>query len=311
MAPPESAGNVGAPPRALTVTSTLATLAFSAGIGSIVVGRWRRAAFWLGLEVAFYAASILAILAARPRLMWLGFLAALGVRVAAAVDAHRLARRAVELASWRVLIAAWFVLTVGPAVLAAGVIRPFVVEAFRIPSKAMYPTLLVGDDIFVDKLHRVPRRGDIVVFRYPLDPSTDYVKRVVALPGDKVGISDGKLVVNGVELPLERFQEDCPKGPDGFTAYEDATPCVLARESLDGRKYPIGVQTVLQQFGPIVIPPGQVFVLGDNRDNSSDSRVFGPVPLQDVKGIVLFVWWSSGPSGVRWERVGDVGPLGS
>jgi len=305
----ESAGNVGgAPsPRGLVVTSTIATLGFSAGIGSIVVRRWRRAAFWLALEAAFIAASVAAILAARPTFMWLGFLAALGVRVAAAVDAHRLARRAVELASWRILIAAWLVLTIGPAVLAAGLIRPFVVEAFRIPSKAMYPTLLVGDQIFVDKVHRAPHRGDIVVFRYPPDPALDYVKRVVALPGDKVAISDGRLSVNDVELPLERYQEDCPKGPDGFTAYEEAIPCVLSKETLDGRKYGIGTQAVLGKFGPIVVPPGHVFVLGDNRDNSSDSRVWGPVPVENVKGVVLFIWWSKGPSGVRWDRVGLTG----
>jgi signal peptidase I len=305
----ESAGNVAGapPPRALVVTSTLATLGFSSGIGSIVVGRWRRAAFWLALEGAFYAAAIAAILAARPSFMWLGFFAALGVRVAAAVDAHRLARRAVELSSWRVLIAAWLVLTVVPAVLAAGVIRPFLVEAFSIPSKAMYPTLLVGDHIFVDKLHRAPHRGDVVVFRYPPDPSVDYVKRVVALPGDRVAISDGRLSVNEVELPLEKYQEDCPKGSDGFTAYEEAIPCVLSKETLDGRKYTIGTQAVLGKFGPQVIPPGHVFVLGDNRDNSSDSRVWGPVPLENVKGLVLFIWWSRGPAGVRWDRVGRPG----
>ena len=306
----ESAGNVGAPPaseppsRGLVVTSTLATLGCSAGLGSIVVRRWRRAAFWLGLEVALYAVSIAGILAVRPSLMWAGIIAALGIRIPAAVDAYRLARRSVEVASWRVLIAAWLVLTIGPVVLAAGVIRPFVVEAFQIPSKSMYPTLLVGDHIFVDKLHRAPHRGDVVVFRNPPDPSVDYAKRVVALAGDTVGISEGKLVINGVELPLERVQEDCPKGPDGFTAYEDSIPCILSTETLDGRKYTIGTPTVLRKFEPIVVPPGHVFVLGDNRDNSSDSRVFGPVPLANVKGVVLFIWWSRGPSGVRWDRVG-------
>jgi len=307
---PESAGDLGAPPaaerptRGLILTSTIATLGFSAGIGSIVVRRWRRAAVWLALEVAFYAVAIASILASRPGLMWAGFFAALGLRIPAAIDAYRLARRAVALASWRVLIAAWLVLTVGPVVLAAGVIRPFIVEAFQIPSKSMYPTLLVGDHLFVDKLHRTPRRGDVVVFRFPPDPPADYVKRVVALPGDVVAIADGKLAINGVELPLERFQEDCPKGADGFTAYEDGIPCVLSREVLDGRKYTIAPQAVLQPFGPLVVPPGHVFVLGDNRDNSSDSRVFGPVPLETVKGVVLFIWWSRGPSGVRWDRVG-------
>jgi len=109
----DGAENVGvapaseAPTRALVVTSTLATLGFSAGLGSIVVRRWRRAAFWLALEAVLYAAAIVAILASRPGVMWAAFLAALAIRIPAAIDAYRLARRTAQLASWRVLIAAW------------------------------------------------------------------------------------------------------------------------------------------------------------------------------------------------------------
>jgi len=106
-----------------------------------------------------------------------------------------------------------------------------------------------------------------------------------------------------VELPLERYQEDCPKGTDGFTAYEESIPCVLSKETLDGRTYAIGTQAVLGKTGPITVPRGTVYVLGDNRDNSSDSRVWGPVPEDFVKGKVVGIWWSSDDKGTRWERI--------
>ena len=274
-------------------------------MGGVVVRRWRRAAFWLLSDLAWYAVMIGAILAGRPRLMWGSLFAVFGWRIPAAIDAYRLARRANEIASWRSLIVTWLALTLGAAGLAAGVVRPFLAEAFQIPSKAMYPTLIVGDHVFANKLHRAPRRGDIVVFRYPIDPSVDYVKRVVGLAGDVVEISHGTVRVNDVELPRDRVQDDCPKGPDGITIFEDAIPCVLWNETLDGRAYEIGTDTVLgeRDFPRNVVPPDSVFVVGDNRDNSSDSRVWGSVPLANIKGTVTFVWWSSGERGVRWDRV--------
>jgi signal peptidase I len=156
----------------------------------------------------------------------------------------------------------------------------------------------------VDKLRRVPERGDVIVFKYPLDPSTDYVKRVVGLPGDVVEIVAGRLVVNGVEAPRQRSESDCPR--DGTPSVEANTSCVLWDETLDGRTYRIETETTLGERGDFsrkVVEPDHVFVLGDNRDNSSDSRVWGTVPLEYVKGIVRFVWWSSGPSGTNWDRV--------
>jgi signal peptidase I len=238
--------------------------------------------------------------------MWAGLLAALGWRIPAAIDAYRLARRAKEIASWRLLIATWLVLTLGAAGLAAGFVRPFLVEAFKIPSKAMYPALIVGDHVFANKLQRKPKRGDVIVFKYPIDPSTDYIKRVVGLAGDVIEISGGRVRVNDVELPRDRIQDHCPKGADGLTAYEDAIPCVLWNETVDGRTYQIGTETTLgeRDSSRIIVPPDAVFVMGDNRDNSSDSRVWGPVPLKNIKGTVTFIWWSSAAPGVRWDRVG-------
>ena len=111
--------------------------------------------------------------------------------------------------------------------------------------------------------------------------------------------------MNDVELPRDRVQEDCPKGPDGLTAFEDATPCVLWNETLDGRSYQIGTDTILGERSSqrSIVPPDTVYVLGDNRDNSSDSRVWGPVPLANIKGTVTFIWWSAADRGVRWDRV--------
>jgi signal peptidase I len=171
-----------------------------------------------------------------------------------------------------------------------------------------------GDHIMVDKLRHSVRRGDVVVFEYPPDPRFEYVKRVVGLPGDVVEIALGRLSINGALLPRERYQDECPQGPDGATIREDATPCVLWHETLDGRTYDIGTLTEVgegRDFAATVVPAGAVFVLGDNRDITSDSRVWGSVPVENVKGVARFVWWSTTPSWsergrrgkVRWERV--------
>jgi signal peptidase I len=172
----------------------------------------------------------------------------------------------------------------------------------------MYPTLVVGDHVMADKLHHGVHRGDVIVFKYPGDPRMDYVKRVIGLPGDVVGIARGRVSINGMAVPRERYQDECPKGPDGTVTREEATPCVLWHETLDGRTYDIGTELDLGEpdFPRVVVPEGAVFVMGDNRDNSSDSRFWGAVPVENVKGVVRFVWWSSagrGMRGVRWERV--------
>jgi signal peptidase I len=302
-------GAIG-PRRGVAFAAALATLWVSAAIGCVAVRRWRRALFWLLTDWAWIVVVVVAAVTGHPRLWWGGILAFLGWHVPAAIDAYRVVARARAEATWPTLVKAWLVLTVGAIVMAAGVIRPFFSEAFQIPSKGMVPTLIVGDHIMVDKLHHSVRRGDVVVFRWPPDPSVEYVKRVVGLPGDVVELAQGRLSINGAALPRERYQDECPTGPDGATAFEDATPCVLWHETLDGRTYDIGTETVLgegRDFVAQVVPAGAVFVLGDNRDNSSDSRMWGDVPLANVKGVVRFIWWSSSGEGmrgeVRWDRV--------
>ncbi|MFH1887522.1 MAG: signal peptidase I [Pseudomonadota bacterium] len=182
------------------------------------------------------------------------------------------------------------------AVILALVIRAFVVQPFKIPSGSMIPTLLVGDHIFVNKFifgirmpfsnHVIvpvkrPARGDIVVFKYPVDPTTDFIKRVVAVEGDVMEMRERKLYINGRPMP----------DPHGsFTEIRDEN---LSREKLD-------------RFGPIAVPPGKFFVMGDNRDHSLDSRFWGFVDFDAVLGRAFIIYWSwnSEDRGVRWNRIG-------
>ena len=146
-------------------------------------------------------------------------------------------------------------------VIVFGVLRPFVVKSFWIPSESMVPTLEVGDRIFVNRfIYRFfePERGDIVVFD-SLETDDELIKRVVAVPGDRVRVRNGKLRVNG-DFPDEPYAVPM-LFPDGST------------------------------FGPTRVPEGEVFVMGDNRPNSQDSRFFGPVPVENIEGEAFFRFW--------------------
>jgi len=184
------------------------------------------------------------------------------------------------------------------ALLLALFIRTFVVQAFKIPSGSMEPTLLIGDHILVNKFIygtkipftsirllplQKPQKGDVVVFIYPLDPSKDFIKRVVAVEGDTVKITNKKLFINGVEAA------------DPHAVYKEDTV------------FPAEVQK-RDNFGPVTVPPGNIFVLGDNRDRSLDSRFWGFVPLEDLRGKAFIIYWSwnSQETNVRWNRIGHL-----
>ncbi len=148
------------------------------------------------------------------------------------------------------------------AVVLAFFIITFVVQAFFIPSGSMEPTLQVGDRILVAKFYYrlAPiQRGDVIVFRYPLNPGKDFVKRVVGLPGDRVELRRGVVYINGKPRP-------------------DLTPAD-------------GDPACIQDYGPKTVTPGHLFVLGDNRCNSEDSRFFGLVPARNVVGRALVIYW--------------------
>ncbi len=197
-----------------------------------------------------------------------------------------------------------------PLVLAALALslRGFVIEAFKIPSGAMIPTLQVGDHIFVSKSDYLfgsdPSRGDVIVFEFPGDPSKDFVKRVAGVAGDEVSLRGAQLLVNG------RAIRTCRVGP---TEVRDEGPFGVEVEPSEEFLEWLGETPSLavysramsnEEQGPWRVPSDAVFVLGDNRDNSHDSRFWGSVPLSSVKGRAQFVWWSNGTEGIRWDRIG-------
>jgi signal peptidase I len=168
------------------------------------------------------------------------------------------------------------------AVLLALFIRTFVVQAFKIPSGSMLPTLLIGDHLLVNKFIygikmpftgkilvpiKQPARGDVVVFRFPKDRSIDYIKRVIGTPGDTVEIRDKKVYVNGKPI-------------DDPHAYFSSTTILNAKTS------------PRDNFGPVLVPDNHIFVMGDNRDNSYDSRFWGFVDQRDVLGEAFILYWS-------------------
>lgn len=216
------------------------------------------------------------------------------------------------------------------------VVRTFVFEPFNIPSGSMKPTLLVGDFVFVSKfsygiskysfpwirppfsgriLGSVPKRGDVVVFKLPRDPSVDYIKRIVGLPGDRIQMIDGVLNINGEPVKQQRIEDGYDPDYRGHPTVEQFIETLP-----NGVQHPIfkheGVNP-LDNTAVFVVPEGKVFAMGDNRDNSLDSRVppqddgVGFVPLENLVGRAEIRWfsfddqdpWWYGPFGIRWSRL--------
>jgi signal peptidase I len=179
-------------------------------------------------------------------------------------------------------------------------------EAFKIPSGGMIPTLQVGDHMFIAKQARTPGRGDVIVFIYPKEPDKDFVKRVVAVGGDTIEIRDEQLVINGTPVPRQHV--DAPCEYDDFVEDSgrwETRRCEAWDETLDGHTYRVvyDYAGARHSFAPRTVPPGHYFVMGDNRDNSHDSRYWGYVPPENVKGTARKIWWSAGQHGVRWDRM--------
>ena len=203
--------------------------------------------------------------------------------------------------------------SIGLALGVALLLRAFVVEAFQIPSGSMIPTLAVGDHIFVSKFAYAvgipftntkiaelsqPKRGDIIVFKYPPEQNIDYIKRVVGLPGETIEVRRNELFVDGQPMPRELSGAACSDSESASDGEEFRHPCEAWLEHL-GRETHLTHQDPRlppSNYGPVKVPPGQYFCMGDNRDNSKDSRVWGFVPYELIKGRALIVWWSRDPA---------------
>ncbi len=210
------------------------------------------------------------------------------------------------------------------AVVAALFIRQFVVEAFKIPSGSMIPTLRIGDHLLVNKFvygpripftdlriftWKEPKRGEIIVFRYPEDEKKNFIKRVVGLPGDKVQIAQGRLLINDQPVPRDDrgLADDTEEQASGFSIFGRPR---RYEEQLGSFKHFIQYhrEPVHENHGPVLVPKDSVFVMGDNRDNSQDSRVWGFVKTRKILGRALIIYWSwdGDDRWVRWERIGTL-----
>ena len=197
-----------------------------------------------------------------------------------------------------------------PVLLIVLVIRSFVFEPFRIPSGSMMPTLLQGDFIFVKKFAYglrlpvsetkvletgAPERGDVVVFRLPADPGVNYIKRVVGLPGDEIRYQRHRLVINGEQVELAQHPEATPRNPRFVEILGDREHEIL-----------IANASYMVRDGQYTVPEGHYFVMGDNRDNSRDSRFIGAIPESHLVGEAVRIWMHmDGFSWPRWDRIGS------
>ena len=206
--------------------------------------------------------------------------------------------------------------TIVYAALIALLVRTFLYEPFNIPSGSMLPTLLIGDYLFVSKysygyskhsfpmspnlfpgrvLEGEPERGDVAVFKLPTDNETDYIKRVIGLPGDRIQVQGGVLHINGVPVKRERLAGESPEAPGG-AIYIETLPNGVAHRIRE-----VGDDEFGDDTREYEVPAGHYFVMGDNRDNSQDSRFIGAIPAENLVGRAEILFFSVDGSAALWE----------
>jgi signal peptidase I len=279
------------------------------GLGQIYCGRIVRGLVMFLGSLLFAPAIVAAALLPPATIVLVGLilalLAVLGVYVFAVVDAFRLARRErdnFQLKDYNHPLVYGLFILVGLTYPAGTLhfIRSSAFEAFEIPVSSEAPTLLPGDRVLVNKTtyqRRFVRRGDEVVFRAPSEPGLNWVKRVIALPGDMVEVKGNEVFVNGQQLP----REPAPRASLGAAAQQVKGD--LFEETSAGRRYRIlfaADTKPIPDYPRTKVPEGTCFVLGDNRNNSHDSREFGFVALGDVLGEVQYRYWPA----ATWTRFG-------
>ena len=275
------------------------------GLGQLYNGQLNKGIL-LFLVFVFISTPFVALVALTLPAAWLmpllilSLAATLGIYLFSLWDAWRVARRSVDYRpyAWQQpaiyvsLVLFAYISVIGNS---TRYIQEHLVESFRIPSDSMTPNVLKGDILFADKRVNCPgckhsiQRGDIAIFVYPNDRTLRYIKRIIGLPGDKIQIRGHKVIVNGRVITSRR---------EGVLYYEREENGEYAV------RWPSGDEG--EQIS-LTVPPGEVFVLGDNRNASTDSRSFGTVPLMDVIGRAKQVWFSySAEDGIRWERLGKL-----
>jgi signal peptidase I len=279
------------------------------GLGQLYCGRWRAAALFYGLILSATGAGVAGLSASSPFWFaggWLILLCCLLVSVAAMIDAALGARRIREFrpvwyARWYSCVVAFAVVVVISNIVGDMIIKNL--AAYHVPAVSMAPTLRVGDYFLVQRGSAADVRPcDVVVFRKP-ERGVEYVKRVIALPGDRVGYIAGRLHLNGAVVPRQAI------GSDGeATIYRETLPSgcsYLIWETSD--------RSVLDDLSEITVPPVTFYVLGDNRDDSIDSRLpqFGPIHLDDYRGRAMVIYWSKDPSRIGALLVPSTGDFGN
>lgn len=209
-----------------------------------------------------------------------------------------------------------YVESIGIAIIAALIIRALFIQAFRIPTGSMEGTLLVGDFLLVNKFVygaeipftdwklpaiKDPKPGDVIVFKYPKDPTLDYIKRCIAVAGQTIEIIDKKVYIDG-----KLFEN-----PENI---EFIDPRIYPKGLSEPSIFPVGSDFNRDNYGPIKVPEGHLFMMGDNRDNSLDSRYWGMMPLENVRGEALIIYWSWDYNvpfynlidKIRWSRIASL-----